>query len=35
MDSTLEPPYLIITEFLAGGSLFDFLYNSLSAAIVV
>ena len=28
MDSTLEPPYLIITEFLAGGSLFDLLYNS-------
>lgn len=24
----LEPPYLIITEFLAGGSLFDLLYNS-------
>lgn len=28
VDSTLEPPYLIITEFLAGGSLFDLLYNS-------
>lgn len=28
MDSTLEPPYLIVTEFLAGGSLFDLLYNS-------
>lgn len=27
MDSTLEPPYLIVTEFLAGGSLFDLLYN--------
>eukprot|EP00440_Ansanella_granifera_P059912 gb/GFBE01064934.1/.p1 GENE.gb/GFBE01064934.1/~~gb/GFBE01064934.1/.p1 ORF type:complete len:342 (+),score=40.16 gb/GFBE01064934.1/:1-1026(+) len=27
-DSTLEPPYLIITEFCAGGSLFDVLYNS-------
>ncbi|CAJ1355750.1 unnamed protein product [Effrenium voratum] len=28
VDSTLEPPYLIVTEFLAGGSLFDLLYNS-------
>eukprot|EP00438_Fugacium_kawagutii_P036841 Skav204451 [mRNA] locus=scaffold1298:274029:274958:+ [translate_table: standard] len=27
MDSTLEPPYLIVTEFLAGGSLFDLLYK--------
>mmetsp|Transcript_4335 Transcript_4335/g.8654 ORF Transcript_4335/g.8654 Transcript_4335/m.8654 type:complete len:329 (-) Transcript_4335:42-1028(-) len=27
-DSTLEPPYLVITEFCAGGSVFDLLYNT-------
>lgn len=27
-DSTLDPPYLVITEFCAGGSLFDLLYNT-------
>jgi len=27
-DSTLSPPYLVINEFCAGGSLFDLLYNS-------
>lgn len=27
-DSTVDPPYLVITEFCAGGSLFDLLYNS-------
>jgi len=27
-DCTLGPPYLIVTEFCAGGSIFDLLYNS-------
>jgi len=27
-DCTLELPYLIVTEFCAGGSIFDLLYNS-------
>jgi len=27
-DSTVDPPYLVITEFCAGGSLFDLLYNT-------
>jgi len=27
-DCTLEPPYLVITEFCAGGSVFDLLYNT-------
>mmetsp|Transcript_1822 Transcript_1822/g.3786 ORF Transcript_1822/g.3786 Transcript_1822/m.3786 type:complete len:344 (+) Transcript_1822:137-1168(+) len=27
-DSTVDPPYLVVTEFCAGGSLFDLLYNS-------
>lgn len=27
-DSTLDMPYLVITEYCAGGSLFDLLYNS-------
>jgi len=27
-DSTLDPPYLVVTEFCSGGSLFDLLYNS-------
>lgn len=27
-DCTLDPPYLIVTEFCSGGSLFDLLYNS-------
>eukprot|EP00425_Heterocapsa_triquetra_P031810 CAMPEP_0195101754 /NCGR_PEP_ID=MMETSP0448-20130528/65302_1 /TAXON_ID=66468 /ORGANISM="Heterocapsa triquestra, Strain CCMP 448" /LENGTH=207 /DNA_ID=CAMNT_0040137117 /DNA_START=90 /DNA_END=710 /DNA_ORIENTATION=+ len=27
-DCTLDPPYLVITEFCAGGSLFDLLYNT-------
>jgi len=27
-DSTLDRPYLVVTEFCAGGSLFDLLYNS-------
>mmetsp|Transcript_56779 Transcript_56779/g.164723 ORF Transcript_56779/g.164723 Transcript_56779/m.164723 type:complete len:337 (+) Transcript_56779:69-1079(+) len=27
-DSTLDPPYLVVTEFCAGGCLFDLLYNS-------
>lgn len=27
-DCTLDPPFLIVTEFCAGGSLFDVLYNS-------
>mmetsp|Transcript_68438 Transcript_68438/g.164320 ORF Transcript_68438/g.164320 Transcript_68438/m.164320 type:complete len:332 (+) Transcript_68438:69-1064(+) len=26
-DFTLDPPYLVVTEFCAGGSLFDLLYN--------
>mmetsp|Transcript_133526 Transcript_133526/g.285539 ORF Transcript_133526/g.285539 Transcript_133526/m.285539 type:complete len:345 (+) Transcript_133526:103-1137(+) len=30
-DSTLDPPFLIVTEFCAGGSLFDFLYNTRQA----
>lgn len=28
LDFTPEPPYLIIMEFCAGGSVFDLLYNS-------
>lgn len=27
-DSTIDPPYLVVTEFCAGGSVFDLLYNS-------
>jgi len=27
-DCTVDPPYLIISEYCAGGSLFDLLYNS-------
>jgi len=27
-DFTLDPPYLVVTEFCAGGSLFDLLYNN-------
>lgn len=27
-DSTVDPPYLVITEFCSGGSLFDLLYNT-------
>jgi len=27
-DCTLEPPYLVVTEFCAGGCVFDLLYNS-------
>lgn len=27
-DCTLDPPYLVISEFCAGGSLFDLLYNT-------
>jgi serine/threonine protein kinase len=27
-DATLEAPYLIVTDFCAGGSLFNLLYNS-------
>ncbi|CAE8653716.1 unnamed protein product, partial [Polarella glacialis] len=27
-DSTLDPPYLVVTEFCAGGSLFNLLYNT-------
>mmetsp|Transcript_106379 Transcript_106379/g.343161 ORF Transcript_106379/g.343161 Transcript_106379/m.343161 type:complete len:322 (+) Transcript_106379:186-1151(+) len=27
-DSTVDPPYLILTEFCSGGSFFDLLYNT-------
>lgn len=27
-DSTVDSPYLVVTEFCSGGSLFDLLYNS-------
>eukprot|EP00418_Pyrodinium_bahamense_P019300 CAMPEP_0179114542 /NCGR_PEP_ID=MMETSP0796-20121207/53639_1 /TAXON_ID=73915 /ORGANISM="Pyrodinium bahamense, Strain pbaha01" /LENGTH=334 /DNA_ID=CAMNT_0020812767 /DNA_START=93 /DNA_END=1097 /DNA_ORIENTATION=+ len=27
-DSTVDPPYLVVTEFCSGGSLFDLLYNT-------
>lgn len=27
-DATVDPPYLVVTEYCAGGSLFDLLYNS-------
>lgn len=30
-DATLDPPYLIVSEFCSGGSLFDLLYNSSQA----
>ncbi|CAK0821313.1 unnamed protein product, partial [Prorocentrum cordatum] len=26
-DATVDPPYLIVSEFCSGGSLFDLLYN--------
>lgn len=27
-DATVDPPYLIVTEYCAGGTLFDLLYNT-------